>query len=52
MTTDGWSLSKKEMERELAKQCRGGRNQSNEGFQSPFDSDVAELYEFDLKGGV
>jgi hypothetical protein len=50
MTIDGRSLSKKEMERELAKQRRSGRNRNNEGFQSPFSSEVEDLYRYELRG--
>lgn len=50
MTIDGRMLSKREMERELAKQRRGGRNRGDGEFQSPFSSKVAALYEFELKG--
>ncbi len=50
MTIDGRTLSRKEMERELAKQRRGGSRQGEEEFQSPFSDKVAGLYEFELKG--
>ena len=36
MTIDGRRLSQREMERELAKQRRGGRNRGDGDFQSPF----------------
>jgi hypothetical protein len=50
MTIDGRMLSQREMRRELAKQRRGGRSQSEGEFQSPFSPETADLYEFDLKG--
>jgi len=50
MTIDGRRLSQREMERELAKQRRGGRNQGDGDFQSPFSPEVSDLYQFELKG--
>jgi len=52
MTVDGRPLSEAEMERELAKQRRGGgRGQgSGGGFVSPFSSEAAGLYRFTLLG--
>jgi hypothetical protein len=51
MTVDGRRLDKKEMERELAKQQRGGRREGGEGeFQSPFSAKAAPLYDFELEG--
>lgn len=50
MTIDGRELTQKEMERELARQQRGGRRDGSEEFQSPFSAEAAPLYEFDLKG--
>ena len=50
MTVDGRKLSKKEMERELAKQQRGGRGDGNGEFQSPFSAEASALYDFELRG--
>jgi hypothetical protein len=50
MTIDGRRLSEREMGRELAKQRRGGRNQGDGDFQSPFSPKVSDLYQFELKG--
>ena len=50
MTIDGRKLSEKEMQRELAKQQRGGRREGNGEFQSPFSAEAAPLYEFQLEG--
>jgi hypothetical protein len=50
MTIDGRQLSPKEMERELAKQRRGGRGDQNQEFQSPFSAEAAPLYDFELLG--
>lgn len=49
MTVDGRELTQKEMERELAKQQRGGRQGDGE-FQSPFSAEAAPLYDFELTG--
>jgi hypothetical protein len=53
MTVDGRELTRKEMERELAKQRRGGRGggEGNAGdFRSPFSAEAAPLYDFELEG--
>ena len=52
MTIDGRELTGKEMERELAKQRRGGRRGEGDGgnFQNPFSAEAAPLYDFELKG--
>jgi hypothetical protein len=50
MTIDGRKLSQKEMERELARQQRGGRRDGNGEFQNPFSAEAAPLYDFELKG--
>jgi hypothetical protein len=50
MTIDGRKLSGKEMERELARQQRGGRGGGDGEFQSPFSAEAAPLYDFALKG--
>jgi hypothetical protein len=53
MTVDGRALTRKEMERELAKQRRGGRRGSEGnggGFQSPFSAEAAPFYDFELEG--
>ncbi len=50
MTIDGRKLNQKEMERELARQQRGGRREGNGEFQSPFSAEAAPLYDFELKG--
>jgi len=44
MTVDGRKLDGKEMQRELAKQQRGGRRGGNGEFQSPFSAEAAPLY--------
>ena len=46
MTVDGRRLSSKQMQRELAKQRRGGEG----GFSSPYNPETAPLYNFELKG--
>lgn len=51
MTIDGRRLSEAEIERELAKQRRGGRSRGGQGrFESPFRAEAADLYEFRLLG--
>jgi len=50
MTIDGRKLSEKEMQRELAKQQRGGRREGNGEFRSPFSAEAAPLYDFQLSG--
>jgi hypothetical protein len=50
MAINGRRLSRREMERELAKQRRGGRNRGDGDFQSPFSPEVSDLYQFELKG--
>jgi hypothetical protein len=50
MTIDGRRLSETEMQRELAKQQRGGRREGNGEFRSPFSAEAAPLYEFQLSG--
>jgi hypothetical protein len=52
MTVDGQELTRREMERELAKQRRGGRQGEGNGgeFQSPFSAEAAPLYDFQLRG--
>jgi hypothetical protein len=50
MTIDGQKLSEKQMQRELAKQQRGGRREGNGEFQSPFSAEAAPLYDFQLEG--
>jgi hypothetical protein len=50
MTIDGRRLSEKQMQRELAKQQRGGRREGNGEFQSPFGAEAAPLYDFRLSG--
>jgi hypothetical protein len=50
MTINGQKLSEKQMQRELAKQQRGGRREGNGGFQSPFSAEAAPLYDFQLEG--
>ena len=50
MTIDGQKLSQKEMQRELARQQRGGRRDGNGEFQSPFSAEAAPLYDFELEG--
>ena len=49
MTIDERELSQREMQRELAKQQRGGRRDGNGEFQSPFGVEAAALYDFELK---
>jgi hypothetical protein len=49
MTIDGRQLTQKEMERELAKQQRGGRREGNGEFQSPFSVEAAPLYDLELE---
>jgi hypothetical protein len=50
MTIDGRELTRKEMERELVKQRRGGRRDEGNGgdFQSPFSAEAAPHYDFKL----
>jgi hypothetical protein len=53
MTVDGRTLDRKEMERELAKQRRGGRGGRGEGerdYRSPFSAEAAPLYDFQIEG--
>jgi hypothetical protein len=51
MSIDGRPQTEKEMERELAKQRRGGRRQGGgEQFLSPFSPEAADLYDFRLLG--
>lgn len=50
MIIDGRELSEKQMQRELAKQQRGGRREGSGGFQSPFSAEAAPLYAFQLSG--
>lgn len=50
MTIDGRTLSETEMQRELARQQRGGRREGNGEFQSPFSAEAAPLYDFRLSG--
>ena len=38
------------MERELARQQRGGRREGQGEFQSPFSAEAAPLYDFQLRG--
>jgi hypothetical protein len=50
MTIDGRRLSEKEMQRELARQQRGGRLEGDGEFRSPFSAEAAPLYDFQLGG--
>jgi hypothetical protein len=52
MSIDGRPLPPLEMERELAKQRRGGRRDAGGGqFLSPFSPEAEDLYDFRLLGG-
>jgi hypothetical protein len=52
MSIDGRPLSRREMERELAKQRRGGRRDGGGSFLSPFSPEADGLYDFRLLGKV
>ncbi|UCF98001.1 MAG: hypothetical protein JSV89_00340 [Spirochaetaceae bacterium] len=50
MSVDGRELGKKEIQRELARQRRGGRSEGEREYQSPFSPEATDLYKFTLKG--
>jgi hypothetical protein len=50
MIVDGRALDRKEMERELAKQRRGGRGEGERDYRSPFSAEAAPLYDFQIEG--